>query len=103
MSRSRKRNPIIRIGFKPAKRYARRRVRYYRGTIPNGSFYKKLYPQYDITDYWFINLNLKHDIREFKRLYKELQLNFYNKDIDEILEELDRLKDLHESFKYLYK
>lgn len=98
-----KRTPIIRLGSTYAKRCARRRVRHYRGTIPNGSFYKRLYPQYDIVDWKFLNLRVKHDIKEFKRLYKELQLDFCNQDPDRLQEVLERLEELEQSFKYLYK
>lgn len=62
MSRSRKKNPVVsdysRNYTKFAKRQASRKVRYYKGYIPDGSHYKKLYCSWNIFDYkWFVYEN----------------------------------------------
>lgn len=55
MSRSYKKNPIYKSGTKHwkkfAKKQANKKVRQYKGYIPSGSFYKKLYNSWDIYDY----------------------------------------------------
>lgn len=105
MSRSFKHTPVIKIGCPKAKRSAKRRVRRYRGTIPNGSFYKKLYPQYDICDHWWLEPKAQKDVREFKRLYNKLYLNFCNTTltIEEAQEILSDMYDMKYHFRYVYK
>lgn len=55
MSRSRKKNPIVsdysRNSTKYYKRIASKAVRNYKGIIPNGCHFKKLYCSYNIFDY----------------------------------------------------
>lgn len=55
MSRSRKKNPVVsdynRKGTTFYKRQAARKIRYYKGIIPNGSYFKKLYCSWNIFDY----------------------------------------------------
>lgn len=54
MSRSYKKNPIVKIGTPGAKKLANRAVRRYKGHLSSGSEYKRLWPQWDICDYRFI-------------------------------------------------
>ena len=60
MSRSRKKHPSYsdyNHSYTPwAKRQASKKVRRYKGSLTNGSLYKKVFPTYDIFDYkglWF--------------------------------------------------
>lgn len=57
MSRSFKKTPIVKDGHsgKPGKRLANRKVRRFKGRIPNGRWYRKLYESWDIHDYvsWY--------------------------------------------------
>ena len=103
MARSYKRHVFVKLINGYAKRRANRRVRQYRGTIPNGSFYKKLYPQYDISDFRFRCAEAKENIREFKRLFELVKLNFYSLSEEEVQDYLWKLKGLGSSYKYVYK
>lgn len=103
MARSYRRHVFVKMVSGYAKRRANRRVRQYRGTIPNGSFYKKLYPQYDISDYKFFCREAYDNIREFKRLYELVKLDFYKLTEDEVRTHLWELKGLGLSYKYIYK
>lgn len=53
MSRSYKKNPIIKDKTKGMKQIANRKVRNYNGDLANGSSYKKIFQSYDISDYSF--------------------------------------------------
>lgn len=57
MSRSRRKNPVLsdysrgKTGTKLSKRIASKVIRKYKGYIPNGTHYKKLYCSWNIFDY----------------------------------------------------
>lgn len=53
MSRSYKKNPIIKDGRSGAvgKKFANKKVRRYRRLLSDGGCYKKVFPQWDIHDY----------------------------------------------------
>lgn len=51
MSRSFKKEPVLKIINKTNKRKANKKVRRYNKDISNGSYYKKIYSSYDIIDY----------------------------------------------------
>jgi hypothetical protein len=55
MSRSYKKNPIIQGGKRHRRKWvknqANRKVRHTQG-IPNGTYYKRIYYQYDVCDNW---------------------------------------------------
>lgn len=53
MSRSYKKNPIIKDKNKGMKQIANKKVRHHKGNIANGNAYKKLFSSYDICDYSF--------------------------------------------------
>ncbi len=55
MSRSYKRNPVVKDGKsgRIGKRFANKKVRRYKGEIPNGKGYKKIYESWNIHDYAF--------------------------------------------------
>ena len=75
MSRSRKRNPFIRAKVPGGKNFAARFIRRLAATfeIPNGSFYKNLYPRWDVIDYIIYGLHpgWKNDpnSQQFKKWY----------------------------------
>lgn len=69
MSRSFKKHPYLRIGSPYYKRVANRKVRQFKGDIPNGNWYKKLYESYDIIDYNTPPQMHAWDIEEFN-MYK---------------------------------
>ena len=50
MSRSYKKNPVVKDKGKNEKRFANKKVRRTKN-VPNGGAYKKVYNQYDICDY----------------------------------------------------
>lgn len=54
MSRSYKKSPVIADRNPWAKRQANKAVRKYKGFIPNGGAFKKIYCSYDICDYKFM-------------------------------------------------
>lgn len=68
MSRSRKKNPVVsdynRNYTKYAKRFAARKVRYYKGYLPDGCKFKKLYCSWNIFDYKYHYF--KSDIKEYE-------------------------------------
>ena len=73
MSRSRKKHPVVSDYGRNStwffKRQASRKVRYYKGHIPDGSQFKKLYCSWNIFDYicrWDESW-----IKEFPNLYSE--------------------------------
>lgn len=55
MSKSRRKFPIVKCedSCKIGKKFANRRVRRYKGDIPKGKGYKRLYCSWDICDYYF--------------------------------------------------
>lgn len=53
MSRSYKKNPIIKDRNKGMKQIANKKVRNYKGYLANGKAYKKVFESYDISDYAF--------------------------------------------------
>lgn len=53
MSRSYKKNPIIKDRNKRMKQIANRKVRNYNENIASGNAYKKIFQSYDICDYSF--------------------------------------------------
>lgn len=55
MSRSYKKNPIVKDGRsgKVGKRFANKKVRRYKGELPDGKAYRKLYESWDIHDWVF--------------------------------------------------
>ena len=55
MSRSYKKTPVVKDGKsgRIGKRFASRKVRRYKGKIPKGCFYKKIYESWNIHDYVF--------------------------------------------------
>ena len=53
MSRSYKKNPIVKDRNKGMKQIANRKVRNYKGDLANGKAYKKVFESYDISDYAF--------------------------------------------------
>lgn len=53
MSRSYKKNPIIKDSNGFGKKQANKRVRRFKGVIPNGKAYRKLYNPWDISDWAF--------------------------------------------------
>lgn len=65
MSRSYKKNPIVKDGRsgKVGKRFANKKVRRYKGEIANGKAYKRLYESWDIHDYAFRETYQEHKQR----------------------------------------
>ena len=65
MSRSYKKNPVVKDGRsgKVGKRFASKKVRRYKGIIPNGNTYKKLYESCNIHDYAFRETYQEHKKR----------------------------------------
>ena len=81
MSRSRKKHPVVsdysRNRTRYYKRIASKTVRNYKGFIPDGCSYKKLYCSWNIFDYkchWFLS-DLKEyewfDIEDINRAYRK--------------------------------
>lgn len=75
MSRSYKKTPIVKDGKsgKVGKKFANKSVRRYKGEIPNGKQYTKLYSSYDIHDYAF-----RCTFQEHKDKYEEDLKAFLN-------------------------
>lgn len=75
MSRSYKKTPIVKDGKSgyPGKKFANKAVRRYKGEIPNGKQYRKIYSSYDIHDYAF-----RCTYEEFKREYERDLKAFLN-------------------------
>ena len=78
MSRSRKRPYVSdysrgRNGTKANKRFAAKAVRNFKGYIPNGNWYKKLYCSWNISDYkWRVYVcdeHIKHPERKSEDYY----------------------------------
>lgn len=53
MSRSYKKHPIVKDNQNWAQKAANRHIRHSCDDVPNGSAYRKYYPQWDICDYWY--------------------------------------------------
>lgn len=72
MSRSHKKNPIIKdkTGMK---KYANRKVRRYKKEIPNGTSYKQLFNSYDISDFSF-----SYTYNEYKKEYESRKKSYIN-------------------------
>lgn len=103
MSRSFRHNYILKFGSKGAKRSAARKVRRYKDTIPNGSWYKKLYPQYDVCDAWCYEPKAMDKYHRFIYLGKELILNIEKYTHSEAQSMLEEMKELNDSYKYIWK
>ena len=63
MSRSYRKNLVDKYCYRGAKAFANRKVRRWKGPISNGNAYRKIYPQWDIRDYWY--RWDKRDLREY--------------------------------------
>ena len=74
MSRSRKKFPIVKCedSCKQGKKFANKKVRRFKGFIPNGKSYKKLYCSWDICDYYF-SVSEKDIIRTWLAKQKALE------------------------------
>ena len=79
MSRSYKHHPICKIQYAFAKVCARHKARRIED-LPNGSGYKKVYPQYDICDQCYFGGSVhklsggnptKEDLQRYRKFYKQ--------------------------------
>lgn len=82
MSRSYRKNEIVKDRNKNEKRFANKKIR--RSTdIPNGKKYKKFYPQYDICD-WIVHCSYEdylksNKLEDSKSAYKDWYTIFKRK------------------------
>ena len=53
MSRSYKKNYIVKDKNRGSKRFASKAIRRFRGDVPKGKAYRKVFESYDISDYAF--------------------------------------------------
>jgi hypothetical protein len=51
MARSYRKNPIVKDASKYGKKMANRKVRRTKEGLPNGTLYRKVYPQYDVCEW----------------------------------------------------
>jgi len=66
MSRSYKKEPVVKGKVKGMKEIANRRIRNFKGEISNGSSYKKVFQSYDICDFAFRETYLDYKTRKHK-------------------------------------
>lgn len=69
MSRSYRHNPITKdfgSSHKEIKKIANRKVRRRNGTLPNGNFYRRIFPQYEVCDWW-----TRYSIHDWRRDQEE--------------------------------
>lgn len=76
MSRSRKKHPVVSDYSRKVTAYfknqAVRKIRYYKGVIPNGSYFKKLYCSWNIFDYkWHVFKDNTKTFYEYKTYFRK--------------------------------